>query len=115
MPDEAPPLIRATTALNFLRDRTGTRVGDDAVEIFITHFTTMGEAVAVRAAELATEDERTTVLDRDIDAAFNELVQSGPVLEPDAIHTAIGAVSNQGLGQLIQLLRADLNSPSPPP
>lgn len=113
MPDHPPPPIRETTARTFLKDRTEMRVGDDAVELFVTHFTTMAEAIAARAAELAQEDDRVTVLERDIDAAFNEFLQAGPqVLSPDAIHTAIAAVSNQGLGQLIQFLRADL-SPSP--
>ncbi len=113
MPDEAPPPIRETTARTFLRDRTELRVGDDAVELFVTHFTTMAEAVALSAAALAQNDERATVLERDIDAAFNEFLRAGPqILSPDAIHTAIGAVSNQGLSQLIQFLRADL---SPPP
>ena len=109
MPDEAPPPIRETTARTFLKDRTKMRVGDDAVELFVTHFTTMAEAVALSAAELAQQDERTTVLERDVDAAFNEFLRAGPqVLSPGAIHTAIGAVSNPGLSQLIQLLRADL-------
>ncbi len=88
------------------------RVGDDAVELFVTHFTTMAEAVAATAAQLAQDDDRTTVLERDIDAAFNDFLQTGPqILSPDAMHTAIGAVSNQGLSQLIQLLRADLSPP----
>ena len=110
MPDEPPPPIRETTARAFLKDRTGLRVADDAVELFVTHFTTMAEAVAATAAELAEGDDRTTVLERDVDAAFNDFLQSGPqALGPDAIHTAIGAVSNPGLSQLIQLLRADLS------
>jgi len=113
MPSQPPPPIRETTARTFLKDRTEMRVGEDAVAIFVTHFTTMAEAVATTAAQLATQDDRTTVLDRDIDAAFNAFLQSGPeALSPDAIHTSIDAVSNQGLSQLIQLLRADLNPPA---
>jgi len=112
MPDESPPPIRETTARTFLKDRTEMRVGDAAVELFVTHFTTMAEAVALTAAELAQQDERTTVLERDVDAAFNEFLQAGPqLLSPDAIHTTIGALSNQVLSQLIQLLRADLSPP----
>ena len=112
MPDESPPPIRETTARTFLKARTEMRVGDAAVELFVTHFTTMAEAVALTAAELAQQDERTTVLERDVDAAFNEFLQAGPqLLSPDAIHTTIGALSNQVLSQLIQLLRADLSPP----
>ena len=108
---EPPPVIRETTARNFLKDRTGLRIGENAVDLFVTHFTTMAEAVALRAAELVDEEERTTVLERDIDAAFNELLQSGTQVGPDAIHTAIDTVSNQGLSQLIQLLRLGLATP----
>ena len=111
--DEAPLLIRETTAKDFLKELTDKRVGGDAVELFITHLTTMAEAVAIKADELTEQDERTTILDRDIDAAFNELVQTGQVLD---IQAAINAVSNQDLSQLIQLLRADLQpTPSTPP
>jgi len=113
MPDnEVPLLIRETTAKNFLRELTDMRVSDDATELFIAYLTTMAEATAVRAGDIATEDERTTVLDRDIDTAFSELVQAGQVLD---IQAAINAISNQDLSQLIQLLRADLNQPSPSP
>ncbi len=113
---EPPPVIRETTASNFLKDRTGMRVGEDAVDLFVTHFTTIAKAVADRAAELAKEEELATVLERHIDTAYNELLQSGTQVGPDAIHTAIDAVSNQGLSQLIQLLRADLATlPSTPP
>ena len=109
MPDEPPPPIRETTARTFLKDRTSMRVGEDAVEAFVNHFTAVAEAVASRAAELAEEEERTTILERDVETAFREIetVPRGP----DAIHTAIDTVSNQGLSQLIQLLRADLATP----
>ncbi len=71
MPDaEPPPVLRETTVYNFLKDRTGLRVRDEATEIFITHFTTIAEAVAGRAGELAEEDDRTTLLDRDVGAVW---------------------------------------------
>ncbi len=111
--DPPPPPIPESTARTFLKDRTDLRVAEDAVELFVSHFTAIAEAVATRAGNLATEEERTTMLERDVDTAFNEFLQAGPqVIGPDAIHSAIDTISNQGMGQLIQLLRADL---APPP
>ena len=106
---EPPPVIRETTARNFIKDRTGMRVREDAVDAFVNHFTDVAEEVASRAAELAEEEERTTILKRHVETAFSEIetVPRGP----DAIHTAIDTVSNQGLSQLIQLLRVDLATP----
>ena len=112
MPEPSPP-IRETTARNFLKDRTGKRIGEDAVELFVTHFTTMAEEVAVRAAELAQDGQRTTVLDRDIQKAFEAFLGASglSLLSPATIHTAIDGISNESLSQLIQSLRADLEHP----
>ncbi len=52
-------------------DSEAKRRGISRSELFIAHLTTITEATAVRAGDIATEDERTTVLDRDID--FSEL------------------------------------------
>ncbi len=114
MPDD-PPILRETTARTFIKDRTGKRVREVAVDLFVTHFTTIAEAVAGRAAELADAEERTTILWRDIDTAYNELLQAGTLVGPGAIHTAIDMVSNEDLGELIQLLRADVATPTGTP
>ena len=111
MPDSPP--VRETTIRNFLKDRTDMRVSEDAVDLMVSLLTTTSEAMAIRAAETATEEQRTTILDRDIQNAFEEFLGASglALLSPDTIHTAIDGISNEGLSQLIQSLRADLEHP----
>lgn len=108
-----PPPVRETTIRNFLKDRTEMRVADDAVDLMVSLFTTTAEAMALRAAETATEEQRTTIMDRDIQNAFEEFLGASglTLLSPDTIHTAINGISNENLSQLIQTLRTDLTTP----
>ncbi len=110
MPDSPP--VRETTIRNFLKDRTDMRVSEDAVDLMVSLLTTTSEAIAIRAAETATEEQRTTILDRDIQNAFEEFLGASglTLLSPGTIHTAIDGITNEGLSQLIQSLRADLDS-----
>jgi len=108
---EPPPPVRETTIRNFLKDRTGMRVSEDAVELMVGLLTTTAENMASRAAQLAQDEQRTTIMDRDIQNAFDEFLGASglTLLGPDTIHTAIDGISNESLGQLIQSLRADLS------
>lgn len=107
---EPPPPVRETTIHSFLQDRSGVRVSEDATELLVGLLTTTCENVASRATQSAADDERSTILDRDIQQAWDALLgtSGASLLTSVAIHASIDAASNDGLGELIQLLRLDL-------
>lgn len=113
MPD-APPPVRETTLKTFLKDRTDMRVAEDAIELMVELITIQCEDMASRAAHLATQDDRTTILPRDIQHALEGfLAESGPpMLSPDTIRGAINGISNEAFTELLQKLRADVEAHS---
>lgn len=107
----APPLpVKKTTIHSFLQDRSQMRVSQNATNLLVGLLTTTAENVASTATQMASVDARTTILDRDIQQAWDALLQASgaSLLTPVAIHASIDATSNEGLGKLIQLLRGDL-------
>ncbi len=104
------PPVRATTLKNFIKDRTGLRVGDGPVARLTDLITAVLEHIADTAKELVVDDDRSTLMERDVDVAYQSFLESrGPtLLSPTTIHTAIDGIANEDLTQLINLLRADL-------
>lgn len=104
--------VRLTTVKNFLKDRTGMRVGDATAEYFVQVLTTLTEQVADIAKELALEEARNTIMDRDLQTGFEAFLRTeGPGLfSPDTIRNAINGIDNEKLTQLITLLRDDLEA-----
>ena len=107
---EPPPPVRETTIHTFIQDRSQMRVAEDATALLVSLLTTTAENVASRATKIASLDDRTTILARDIQSAWDALLGASGVslLTPAAIHASIDAASNDGLGELIQLLRVGL-------
>jgi len=68
---EPPPVTRETTARSFLKDRTGLRVGENAVDLFVTHFTRASSDTNTpkRARAPASEAPRCTTKPEGIDVS----------------------------------------------
>ena len=107
------PPVRPTTLANFLQEETGLRVGADATDRLTAILTQVTEHVAATAAASARAEDRTTLLERDVNDAFETFLrEEGPALfSPATLFNAIDNVDNDGLTQLITLLRADLQPP----
>lgn len=102
--------VRTTTLRNYLKEATGLRVSADAAETLTALLVRQLEQVAVRAKDEATAQERNTLLNRDIDQAFDGwLKDAGPAtLSSTAMLTTINGLSNEALTELIKQLQAQL-------
>ncbi len=107
-----PPAVRPTTIRAFLKERTELRISEDATDVLLELLTLTAEQIADAAKQLAIEDDRNTLMDRDIQAAYATFLQSeGPaLLAPETIHTAIDGITNQAFTELLNLVRADLEA-----
>jgi len=109
---ELPPLIRSSTAKNFLKAITDLRIGEDAADRLIALFTKQATQVATVAADLAQKADRTTLLDEDIqqayDAQFDKTVSE--LLDPKLLHHSINTIDTDDLKTLIKLLMKDLHA-----
>lgn len=105
-----PPPVRRTSVENFLKETTDLRVGADATDRLTSILTHLAEHIAGTAAATARAEDRGTILERDITHALEVfLSEEAPSLfSPATLHSAIDRVPNDGLTQLINLLRADL-------
>ena len=108
------PPVRPTTLQEFLKERTGMRVAEEAVTLLVELLTATVGKIATEAAQAAVEDERSTIMARDIQAAYDVFLRdSGLLLHSTAkLHTAIDGISNAGFKELFNLLRADIAASS---
>ncbi len=106
------PPVRSTTVHAFLQEHTEMRVSEGATTLLVGLLTTTAENVATTATQGAAVEDRTTILGRDIQSAWDALLEaSGAPLataSATAIHAAIAAVPNASLSELIGLLQGDL-------
>ncbi len=63
----------------FFTEETGLRIGADAIQSYKTSLNEMSLKVIQRAAQLAKEDDRKTVLERDIEKASEEVFRRAPM------------------------------------
>lgn len=108
--DDAPPPIRSTTIKNFLKERSDLRVSVEAIELMVELLTTAAVSIADKAVEATVADDRSTLLGRDIQGAYDEFMREAgpPPGSPEGLHEAIGRISNEELTQLIKLIRDEL-------
>ncbi len=106
------PPVRPTTLQEFLKERTGMRVAEEAVDLLVELLTASADKIAVEAGQAAVEAERSTIMARDIQDAFDAFLRDTglPLLSPAKLHTAIDGTTNEGFKELINLLRADIES-----
>jgi histone H3/H4 len=106
------PPVRATTLHAFLQDHTEMRISEEATTLLVGLLTTTAENVAATATQAAAVGARTTILARDIQSAWDALLEaSGAPLATTsaaALHAAITGVPNDSLSELIALLQENL-------
>lgn len=104
--------VRTTTLHNYLKEATGLRVSADAAERITALLVAQIAQIARLSREQARDEERNTVLDRDIDQAFGAWLEAtaaapGGLSSADLL-AALDGLSNDALTELIQLLQAQL-------
>tara|TARA_B100001123_G_scaffold407858_1_gene500440 strand:- start:82 stop:411 length:330 start_codon:yes stop_codon:yes gene_type:complete len=102
--------LRTTTLRSYLRETTELRVSADATERLAELVGVQLEQIAGRARELTLAAERNTLLDRDVEEAFDGwLKDAGPsLLSSAALLATLNGLSNEALTDLIQQLQAQL-------
>lgn len=105
------PPVRTTTLRNHLKEATDLRVSADAAERLTTLLVAQLDQITQHAKTAATLDERTTILDRDIDHAFDQWLQTAApsLLTSTAMLKALNGLSNDALTDLIKQLQTQLN------
>lgn len=109
----ADSALKVTTVKRYLKEETDLRVSAPAAERLVQLVETQLEQVAGRAKELALASERNTLLDRDVDEAFDGwLKSSGPsLLSAEAMLVVLNGLSNETLAGLIGQLQDQLRNP----
>ena len=103
--------VRTTTLRNHLKEATGLRVSADAAERLTVLLVAQLGQVAQRAKANAALEERSTLLERDVEQAFDGWLEeaSPSTATASALLTTINGLSNEALTQLIKQLQAQLD------
>jgi len=119
-----PPITRANTVAEFLkahgRDDQGgeLRIGPGAGDLFLELVNQLAFQVARKAAELCRADAgRTTLLEKDVRAAYDALVWmqgSGAPASPDLLFSHIDRLPTDQLAELVRRINDWLGSQGRP-
>ena len=71
-------ITKSRTVEEFFKEKTALRVAADAIETYKTTLTQMSEQVIKQAESLAKKENRTTILDRDIQRATDDVFRRSP-------------------------------------
>ena len=95
-----------------MKEATGLRVSADAAERLTVLLVAQLGQVAQRAKANAALEERSTLLERDVDQAFDGWLEeaSPSTTTASALLTTINDLSNEALTNLIKQLQAQLDS-----
>ncbi|MBI4640292.1 MAG: hypothetical protein HY731_06335 [Candidatus Tectomicrobia bacterium] len=99
MPTE---ITKPTTIKSFLKENTQLRISTEAIPAMLEGLTVVSLAVVQKAEELTQAEGRTTLLDRDIAAAFKEL--SGIEQTPHGLFKAVEKIAPEEIGKLSLLI-----------
>ena len=72
-------ITKSRTVEEFFKEKTKLRVAQEAIETYKTTLTKMSEQVIQQAETRAKEDNRTTILDRDIQRATDDVFRHSPL------------------------------------
>jgi histone H3/H4 len=72
-------ITKSRTVEEFFKEKTALRVAADAIETYKTTLTQMSEQVIKQAEALAKKENRTTILDRDIQRATDDVFRRSPL------------------------------------
>lgn len=103
MPGES--ITKPSTAENFIKANTDKRLSPDAIAPFIAALDDVTRLVIVKASNLADAEKRTTILDRDMTAAFKAIVQDpNQAPTPDRMFALLDTLSTDDLAKVINLI-----------
>ena len=72
-------IAKTRTVERFFKERTDLRIAADAVQSYIVSLNEVSTQVIEKATELAKEDNRKTILKRDVDQATEEVFRKAPM------------------------------------
>jgi len=105
MPGES--ITKPSTAENFIKANTNKRLSPDAIAPFIVALDEVARLAVTKAAELADQEKRTTILDRDVTAAFQAIVQDpNQAPTPDRLFAQLDKLTTDDLAKVINLIEA---------
>ena len=109
--------LRETTLKKYMKARSELRVDGDAVVHLMDQINARVQIVVDRAAALAEMEERTTLLQRDVERALVEVGRTktgggstGPQLKTSAVFDAIESYSVDELSELAKQIEASLDA-----
>ena len=97
-------ITRRNTVEQYLKATLDLRVSPEAVDAFLAGINQLAERAARQAAELAKGDQRTTLLDRDVAAAFQALGGAGQA-DPPGIFAQLDKLTTDQVAQVINLIQ----------
>ena len=97
-------ITRRNTVEQYLKATLDLRISPEAIETYLGAINQLAERLARQAAELAKGEQRTTLLDRDVTAAFQALAGAGQA-DPPGVFSAIDKLTTDQLAQLINLVQ----------
>ena len=103
-------LVKRAASKRFLKEATGLRVGDEVSARFVELVQAVASSMVAQAQKHAEADDRNTLMERDLEASFENFLQEGAagLSSPQTLHQAISDLSTEDFVQLTQLLRQDL-------
>lgn len=99
MPED---ITKALTIKNFFKENTDQRISTEAIPAMLKGLNQSSLAVVKKAEALSKAEKRTTILDRDIDAAFKSL--GGIDNTPEGLFKAIEKLEPEVIGRLTLLI-----------
>jgi len=105
----AEDISRIRTVEEFFKQNTDLRVSDEAVGAYLKTLNEMSLKVIQKATQIAKEDKRQTILDRDINKASDEVFRRAPITVAELMEK-VTQLSIIDLSELASRVRAYANS-----
>lgn len=97
-PDEDAAITKEATAKAFLKAHTSQRISTEAIPALVTGINALALSVVQKAEALSQAEQRTTILDRDIQEAIKTL--GGIENSPEGLFQAIEKMEPEMIGQV---------------
>ena len=96
MPEE---ITKPATVKGFLKGSTSLRVGEEAITAMFNGINQTASDIVKKADSLCQAENRTTILDRDINQAFNT-IGGGVDNSPEGIFKAVEKMEPEDIGKI---------------
>ena len=97
-------ITRKNTVEQYLKAKTDLRISPESVEAGVTAINQLADLLVSRAVDLAKDDKRTTLLDRDVTTALQALAAPGGN-DPAGVFAQVDRLTTDQLAQLINLVQ----------